>query len=98
MRNLSSLAIDGNVDVPIRSNMVLDKHVHLGEALLECLGPVAGPAGKVRAGILGQPITVAHVVGVVCREAEAQHARPMGAQVSDAERHSLPQMHRPVAE
>ena len=34
MRNLSSLAIDGKVDVSIRRNVVLDKHVRLGEALL----------------------------------------------------------------
>ena len=74
MRNLCSLAIDGKVDVPIRRNVVLEKHVRLIEALLDCCGPVAGLPGKVGAGILGQPIAVAHDVGVVCREAEAQHA------------------------
>ena len=54
LRNpLPSLAIDGEVDIPIGRHVVLDKHVSLSEALCKCLGPVAGSAGEIRAGVLG---------------------------------------------
>ena len=43
------------MDVPVGRDVVLHEDVGLGEALGERLGPVAGPARQVGAGVLGQP-------------------------------------------
>ena len=77
----SSLSVDGKVNVSVGRDVVLDENVGLREALGQGLGPVAGPAREVGAGVLGQPAAASHDGGVVRRETEAQHARPTGAEV-----------------
>ena len=92
----SSLAVDGKMNISVGCNVVLDEHVGLREALRQGLGPVAGPTREVGASILGQSAAAPYDGGVVRGKTEAQHTRPTGAEVEDAETHSLPDMHGTV--